>query len=393
LILNVGQTPSSGDLKVPDSSQVFSDLIVFSKPFHTTGVKILLRKEYAQTLSKSSPEKFGEHLKKLKIGVLKGTTTSRQFESRGNLYQDLIVEPLKDSNEPNNPNKGTNALERALSALDNDGSLGNGTKIDALASDAIILESFLINGVKESGGKRGELAYVEARFPRGSQGFAVFPSKEFPSPDGGSYLPGFDQENYAIAIAKGQPNETWLSQVINNSLRDLNDPESDLGKAKDNLKPYEIGFKSPGEIDVAEPDRNLSPDRWWLPIIVAIVAALASIVGTILNPELVRTVSGWVTNNTKQSQTQPTTRTVTVIGRVLNSRTGAWIGGAKVSLEAGRTPPIEYTDAEGIFEFVFQSSDSRIKIRVEADGYEMFDRRIDISSGGGMQDIRLKPIS
>ncbi|NJK52933.1 MAG: carboxypeptidase regulatory-like domain-containing protein [Leptolyngbyaceae cyanobacterium SU_3_3] len=94
---------------------------------------------------------------------------------------------------------------------------------------------------------------------------------------------------------------------------------------------------------------------------------------------------GWLTR-TPSSQ-----RTVT--GRVLNAKTGAWISRAKVSLEATGIPLTAFTDSEGVFEFSFQSSGNKILIRVEADGYEMFDKLIDISTARPLQDIRLSPKS
>ena len=52
-------------------------------------------------------------------------------------------------------------------------------------------------------------------------------------------------------------------------------------------------------------------------------------------------------------------------------------------------PLTEFTDVEGVFEFLFQSTENRIRIRVEADGYEMYEKLIDISIITALQDIRL----
>jgi hypothetical protein len=44
---------------------------------------------------------------------------------------------------------------------------------------------------------------------------------------------------------------------------------------------------------------------------------------------------------------------------------------------------------QGIFEFSIQSSIKKIRVRVEAEGYEMFDQRINLANGANIVDIRL----
>lgn len=377
---------SSGQLINLDSGKPFSEEITFSEPFYTTGIKLLLKKELAQSLKNSTSSGESEkNLKALTIGVLQNTSTLEQLKDTETLYQ---REPIGSIEDPSDPRRGINSLERALRALDNDGVLDNGKRIDAFASDAIILQSLLKDGV-EGSGEEGELIYIQKR--SGYSGdYTIFPSEEFPSPDGSTYLPGLKQEDYALAIAKGTDNEAWLSTTIDRSLDNLSTPGSKLRKAKDILKPYEVGqvpLSSSTTSPISFPSTP-SSDRWWIPIVVAAVAAFASIVVALLNPQLVSTIVNWIRGG--QSRTpRPTEKTIT--GRVLNARTGAWISGAKVSLEAGGTPPVEYTDSEGIFEFSFRSSSNKIWVRVEADGYKMFDRRIDLSNNGVIADIRLSP--
>jgi hypothetical protein len=385
------------DIECGPNSITSSDLaesISFSDPFHTTGIKLLLPEELAQQLTDSSPSNLADQLGKISIGVFEGTTTLEQFQDNEPLYKFVPIGPLKDPSVPNDPSKGTNALERAISALESGGSLGEGKKIDALASDGIILQSILKFGLEDSG-EFGEIAYIRRRGPLAGQGFAVFPSEAFPSPDYRPYLPGFGLEQYAIAIAKGSPNEDWLSEVIDASLSEIDNPNSNLSEAKNALKRYEVGVETVEPLPTPTPEPDSVPDPGpnsdrdpqlidFLPIIVAAIAALGSIVVAILNPELVRTLL----SSLKGSRASKVAE-VAISGRVLDAKTGAWIRGAKVSLDGSSS--VEHTDAEGHFELLFQTDHSSIRIRVDADGYDMFDRRIKVSEAIKFQDIRLTP--
>lgn len=79
------------------------------------------------------------------------------------------------------------------------------------------------------------------------------------------------------------------------------------------------------------------------------------------------------------------------MGRVTEEKTEKRIRRAKVSLELQGVPPVIYTDSEGIFSFPLKESNDEIRIRVEADGYEKFDRRIFPSSKAGIEEIHLIP--
>jgi hypothetical protein len=112
------------------------------------------------------------------------------------------------------------------------------------------------------------------------------------------------------------------------------------------------------------------------------------IVAVIYNPEWFREMRNLF--GSKQPLI-PQSTNKNIVGRVSNARTGTWISGAAVSLEAdGIIPQTRYTDAQGVFEFSFQSSSNKIRIRVVADGYERNDRLIDLSNPE-MVDIRLLP--
>ena len=78
-------------------------------------------------------------------------------------------------------------------------------------------------------------------------------------------------------------------------------------------------------------------------------------------------------------------------GRVLNEQSGKPIAGAKVSLELNQgAPQILYSDSEGIFHFRIAGSPTVVRVRVDADAYEGFDRNVSLNRSG-LEDIRLKP--
>ena len=75
-------------------------------------------------------------------------------------------------------------------------------------------------------------------------------------------------------------------------------------------------------------------------------------------------------------------------GRVSNLG-GRGIGDAKVTLEGKGLPPLIYTDSEGVFTFNLPDDVKEIKIRVEASGYEMYNRRVDVAAKSELEDVRL----
>jgi hypothetical protein len=123
-----------------------------------------------------------------------------------------------------------------------------------------------------------------------------------------------------------------------------------------------------------------SSDR--VKIIVAVIGALAVIIVAYL--EFV-----W-----KPSQETSIPKRITYIGRVIDSNTEEHIRGAKVSLEFQDAPPIVYTDSEGIFRFSVDLVESSLagRVKVEASGYEDYDRNITLlSNNPNIEDIRLAP--
>lgn len=91
----------------------------------------------------------------------------------------------------------------------------------------------------------------------------------------------------------------------------------------------------------------------------------------------------------KPKQT-PSDTAVQYTGRVTDSTTQKAIRGAKVSIESQGPPQIHYTDSEGIFYVKLNGSAESVRIRVEATGYEGFDRTVSLSRTG-IEEIRLTP--
>jgi hypothetical protein len=82
------------------------------------------------------------------------------------------------------------------------------------------------------------------------------------------------------------------------------------------------------------------------------------------------------------------------VGRVIDIATQQPIAGAKVTLDLQDVPPIVYTDSEGIYQFkLLITSTVSGKIRVDAQGYEIYTRNItlfpDLSQ---IEDIRLTSV-
>jgi hypothetical protein len=78
-------------------------------------------------------------------------------------------------------------------------------------------------------------------------------------------------------------------------------------------------------------------------------------------------------------------------GRVTNEQSGKLLESAKVSLEAKGLSPVTYTDSEGRFSFRLNSDTNEIRIRVDAQGYRPFERKISVSAKTEPEDIRLTP--
>ena len=118
-------------------------------------------------------------------------------------------------------------------------------------------------------------------------------------------------------------------------------------------------------------------------VIVALIAAL----GVIL-------VGYWqfVWKPSHATISDPAVRQVDYMGRVLDGQTTEPVQGAKVTLDLKETPRIAYTDAEGVYRFTIEIEESELpgRVRVDAEGYEVYDRNITLlSDDSTLEDIRL----
>lgn len=110
--------------------------------------------------------------------------------------------------------------------------LNNG-EIAALASDGIILQSFLIYGIKGTENKKQNTVPDRShRPPYKSIGFSIFPTR--------NSVPELLGEYYGIAVRKDL-GDSNLVTAINLALSDLHDPNLPLAKAQDNLRQFEDG--------------------------------------------------------------------------------------------------------------------------------------------------------
>lgn len=84
--------------------------------------------------------------------------------------------------------------------------------------------------------------------------------------------------------------------------------------------------------------------------------------------------------------------TVQYAGRVTDQTSQQVIRGAKVNVEAQGVPQDYYTDFDGIFYLRLRNSIDTVRLRVEAVGYEIFDRNVSLSRTA-IEDVRLTPIN
>lgn len=113
-------------------------------------------------------------------------------------------------------------------------------------------------------------------------------------------------------------------------------------------------------------------------ILVAVIGALA-------------TISVAVFNKSCGNGINHTPSPIQFIGRVINKNSEEKIRGAKVSLEGESTPPLAFTDSEGIFSFPVSDPNKELRLRIEASQYENFDLRVTPAKVQGIQEIRLTP--
>jgi hypothetical protein len=91
---------------------------------------------------------------------------------------------------------------------------------------------------------------------------------------------------------------------------------------------------------------------------------------------------------------QPTSsETQKYTGRVVDARTNKAIHNAKVSIEVGQdVPQVLNTDSEGVFHALLRAPVGAARIRVEAEGYDTFDRNVSFSRSG-IEPVMLSPVA
>ena len=178
--------------------------ISFSKPFHTTGIKLLGKKDSFPLFTSNFSSEEIEKIKIIKIGVVRQTTTYNALNKVG--YKPIRFE----------------TREALLQELENN-------DIDAYASDALILKNLL------------EKDY---RNINSQEEYTLFPQQS------DTYLPDVAIEKYGIAVLKGTDYEDTLIKKINDTIA-----LKSLEQFRDNLKSEESA-KSMDNV-LSESDQNL----------------------------------------------------------------------------------------------------------------------------------------
>ncbi len=237
---------STSSLKLKDTRdrKPFRNKIIFSRNnFHTTGIKLLLKKETAAELQSTPLNQLEEKLSRLRIAAIKGTTTLKEFRVSRNYYNSLVPYPNRKQ-----ANQKLDVRDLALDDLE-------AGKVKAFASDAIILRTLLEEGVK------GEAGYRKDRQPLKNQNYVIYP------PEPGKYLPNLGKQEYAIAINKNTPYARWLRKTIDKVLSNTN-----LSQAKQYIKEYENGkyyasappsqvVQPPSAVEAIETTENVKADE------------------------------------------------------------------------------------------------------------------------------------
>jgi Bacterial extracellular solute-binding proteins, family 3 len=193
-IVSIDCGPNSKPLQ-QDSDDKTWEGILFSKVFHKTNVRLLMKKEtynkLLEKLSKVEKENSFKEIEKLHIAVMKNTTTRQQLEQSKYIGQ-----------------KSKNEYSTRKLALD---ALYTG-EMEAYASDALILQTV----------RRFD---VKSRFTE----YIIFPSNS------DEILPNLKQEEYAIAVLEGDTHTGELLANINDALDELSDDHR-LTEAENKIK-------------------------------------------------------------------------------------------------------------------------------------------------------------
>ncbi|MEA5574243.1 hypothetical protein, partial [Calothrix sp. UHCC 0171] len=345
------------------NGQEFKETIAFStRHFHTTGTRLLLRKKDVRNLKLENLKglQLEKELEKLHIVVAENTTTYDKLRRLKNDYYKNVI-PVARTYD-------VNARDRALNALDKK-TMEDGTKVDAFASDAVIIQSLLKEGVKEEGNSNNKPYYQQARKAYEGQEFVAFPYQD--------YLSYLSPEQYVIAIRQ-EDKQKYLG-IIDSVLSELDNPYSKLAEASKTIDKFEKG-DTPNFDQASVSDKK----RWWDIIrepatIPAVIAAIASIIVALLNPQLVAAffsaMMGFISNIIRRKSSISKPRKLRLSGLVLDNETNTAIQGAEISLNTEGLQS-RSTDAFGNFIFPVESLENEIRLYVNANGYRKYDRYV-----------------
>jgi hypothetical protein len=234
-------SPSSGELLDKTTNKYFKDEITFSKTFYQSGTKLLLKMEQATRLNALSASEQESEIYKLDIGVIQNTTTLKQLQEKGKNFTSY-------------PNR-----EEALDSLD------AGRSIEAFATDALIVQTLLEEGVKGDD-------VEEDRPPYKERGFTLFPLKA------GDYLPGLDKADFAIVIKKSTPYARELLSIIDATLDSIQNRNGLAYAEKDYLISNNNGSEVPNQTTTGKPTGSgidISMPGLFILAIVVVFAILA----------------------------------------------------------------------------------------------------------------------
>jgi hypothetical protein len=117
-------------------------------------------------------------------------------------------------------------------------------------------------------------------------------------------------------------------------------------------------------------------------------AVIGTVIVALITAAATMTVGYWQYHS-KNQEPENSTTVKEFRGRVVDENTGDEIQKAKITLEAKGAPPVIYSDSEGYFSFPLDQTNSQVRIRVSAKGYEKYDRFTNLSSISGVEEIRI----
>ncbi len=121
------------------------------------------------------------------------------------------------------------------------------------------------------------------------------------------------------------------------------------------------------------------------PIWVALIGAAALIIATLIGII-------WSHNKSPSPKDPDLKGDVSYTGRVTDVHTEGPIRNASVTIEEDQNVQIQVTDQHGYFNVSLKQDAKAVRVRLEVDGYEKFDRIVSLTRTG-IEPIQLKPTS